>query len=63
MMDQIAKAKFMRAYANLPIGIRQEIIAVVDDQPITWYVAYLEIRNDTKLGEKILNNLLLLDIL
>ena len=62
-MDQNAKTKFMQIYANLPMNIRKEIIAVVDGEAVTWNVAFLEIRSETKIGEKILNNLKLLDIL
>lgn len=47
------KARFMEIYANLPIGARREIIAVIDNEPISWNVAYLEISRGTPLGEKI----------
>lgn len=54
----------MRIYANLPINIRNEIIAVVSDVgPLTWNVAYLEISNDTKLGKTILEKLSILKII
>ena len=55
--------KFMKAYSNLPIALRREIIAVIDEQPITWNVAYLEIKNNTALGKKILQKLLELEII
>ena len=48
------REKFLQIYANLPLGIRDEIIAIVDGKPITWNVAYIEIINKTKLSEKIL---------
>lgn len=58
------KEQFMRIYANLPINIRNEIIAVVSDVgPLTWNVAYLEISNDTKLGKTILEKLSILKII
>jgi len=53
----MSKEKFFRLYANLPINIRKEIIAVVDDEPITWNVANQELSNNTKLGDKILKQL------
>lgn len=62
-MDQSNKSKFIITYANLPMGLRKEIISVIDGEPITWYVAYIEIKKETKLGEKILNNLILLGII
>ncbi len=52
------KEKFLKIYANLPLGIREEIVVVLDDKgPLTWNAAYLEIVNNTPLSEKILNQL------
>ena len=52
------KEKFLKIYANLPLNVRDEIIYVLKDKgPITWNVAYLEIKNNTKLGEEILQKL------
>jgi len=52
------KERFMKIYANLPVNLRNEIIAVLPDVgPITWNVAYLEISNDTELAKKILEKL------
>ncbi len=54
-----AKERFLKIYANLPINVREEIIYVVlpEKRPITWNVAYLEVRNNTSLGEDILKKL------
>ncbi|MBU4299672.1 MAG: hypothetical protein KKB09_00475 [Nanoarchaeota archaeon] len=49
-------------FSNIPINLRKEIILVVDDQPITWNVAYIEIKNNTPLGKKILQKLVELEI-
>lgn len=51
------KEKFFKVYANLPLNLREEIILVIKDEPITWKVAYLEISNNTKLGDEILGKL------
>lgn len=56
------KEKFLKVYSNLPINLREEIILVLgvlanEKVPITWNVAYLEIKNDTDLGKEILNKL------
>lgn len=52
------KERFLKIYANLPVNLRSEIIAVLPDVgPITWNVAYLEISNDTELAKKILEKL------
>ncbi|MBI5073276.1 hypothetical protein HZA99_05660 [Candidatus Woesearchaeota archaeon] len=42
------KARFLKLFANVPLQLRQEIIAVVDDEPLSWSVASLEIKKDTK---------------
>lgn len=52
------RERFLKIYANLPIKAREEIICVLDEKgPITWNVAYLEIKNNTELGQKILRKL------
>lgn len=56
------KEKFLQIYANLPLNFRNEIVAVVDDEPVTWNVAKLEIENGTRTGEEILEKLVKLEI-
>lgn len=55
------KDKFYKAYNNLPLGVRDEVVAVVSiggyNEPISWRVAKLEIDEGTELSKKILNNL------
>jgi len=58
------KEKFLKIYANLPINLRNEIILVLDKKgPITWNAAYIEINNNTKLGEIIFKKLVQLKII
>ncbi|EKE12866.1 MAG: hypothetical protein ACD_13C00134G0027 [uncultured bacterium] len=61
------KIKFIKKYANLPWGAREEIIAIVDDQNFTWNSANIEIDRGmnppTEIGEKILKQLQELGIL
>ena len=51
------KQRFLKIYASLPLGIRNEIVLVLDGEPITWDVAYIEVSNDTDLSSKILDKL------
>ena len=51
------KERFFKVYANLPLNLREEVILVIKDEPISWRVAYFEISDDTKLGKKILEKL------
>lgn len=55
-MDEYAvlKAKFIKVLANVPEPLRDEIIAVIDNNPFSWYAAYGEIEHNTKNSEKIL---------
>jgi len=57
------KEKFNKIYANLPLGVRQEIILTVDNQPITWNVAFIEVQNDTPISKEILEKLEKLNII
>ncbi|MDI6806428.1 MAG: hypothetical protein QMD14_01275 [Candidatus Aenigmarchaeota archaeon] len=57
------KDRFLKVFSNLPIDLRKEIILVIDDQPVTWNVAYGEIMDETKLGEKILKKLIELELI
>jgi hypothetical protein len=57
------KERFLQIYANLPLNFRSEIIVVVDDEPLTWNAARLEIENDTEKGKEILEKLVELEII
>lgn len=50
--------KFFNVYSNLPLGARDEIILVLPEKgPITWKVAYFEIKNNSTTGEEIFKKL------
>lgn len=57
------KSLFLKTYANLPRGSREEIIAVVKNEPYTWQSAKLEVEQDTAIGKEILQLLIDLKIL
>lgn len=57
------KDRFIKVYSNLPINLRNEIILVLSEGPITWNVAYMEINNDTELGKRIIEKLIELKII
>jgi hypothetical protein len=58
-----AKGRFMKVYANIPLNVREEIILVLDDKPITWNVAYVEVKNDTKNAKRILDALVEMELI
>ena len=57
------KERFYRVYSNLPLGVRDETILVINDDPITWKVAKLEIDNNTPLSNQILEKLAALEFI
>lgn len=59
----VDKSLFYRHYANLPFAVRKEVVLTIDEEPVTWEVAYREIDADTELGGKILRKLFLLEFI
>jgi len=57
------KSKFLKIFANIPESLREDIIAVIEEKPYTWNAAYIEIKNNTQLGKKILKSLKELEII
>ena len=57
------KAKFLGVYANVPDNLRDDIIVVVDEKTYTWNSAYFEIKNNTKLGQKLLKELIVTELI
>ncbi len=57
------KDRFLKVYSNLPINLRNEVILVLPEGPITWNVAFLEISSETELGGTILKKLIELKII
>lgn len=57
------REEFFKIYANLPIEERNNVVVVINKEPISWNIAYLEIKSNTKLGQKILKTLKELSIL
>jgi len=55
-MDDL-KSKFYRTFANLPLGVRDEIIVVIDNQPMTWNVVKVEVDANSDISKEILKKL------
>jgi len=49
------KERFLKIYSNIPLKLRKEIILVIDGEPITWNVAYIEVFNNIEKVRKIKN--------
>lgn len=48
------RENFLKIFADLPLGVRKEIILTLDDQPITWNVAFTEVNANTSQSKIIL---------
>ncbi|MFA4815357.1 MAG: hypothetical protein WC924_03745 [Candidatus Gracilibacteria bacterium] len=51
------KERFLKTFANLPLGVRKEIVLILDGKPISWDVAFIEIDNSTKISTTVLKKL------
>lgn len=57
------KNRFYKVYGNLPLNVRDEIVIVINSEPMSWKVAKVEIDNNTKIGGLILSRLIALEII
>ena len=57
------RIQFLKIYANLPLSTRNEIVVVVNNEPLTWNSAHLEVEQNTPVGKEILEILTKLKIL
>ncbi|MBS3079517.1 hypothetical protein J4218_05330 [Candidatus Pacearchaeota archaeon] len=54
-MEIIERAEdFFKVYSDVPIDERRLVVVVLDEEPISWNIAYHEIKNNTDRGRKIL---------
>ena len=53
---------YLKMFLNLPLIIRKDIIAVIDECPMSYNVCYLEIKSKTEMSERILRYLEKLDL-
>ena len=57
------RARFLKAYANLPEPEMEQVIIIIDEKPISWNKANKEVSEKTPLGDKIVEKMKLLGIL
>ena len=51
------RENFSKVYANIPLSLRDDIILVFEEKPITWNVAYFEVKINSEKNMKILMEL------
>lgn len=57
------REKFLKIYADIPLNLRKEIILVLENEPISWNVAFVEVSNKTDKAKTILKKLKELEII
>ena len=59
------RQRFLKVYSALPLGVRREIVVVLDPPvgPMTWEVANIEIEHKTPIGEEVLRRLEKMEII
>jgi len=63
-MESIEGAEdFFKVYSEVPLDERKLVVIVLKGEPISWSLAYQEIKNNTNRGEKILKILKELEII
>lgn len=54
---------FFKVFSNVPVEERDNVIVIIGSDPISWKLAYLEIKNNGKRAGKILKTLKELEII
>ena len=60
---ELLRAKFLKVFSRVPLELRNEIVAVLDEEAVTWSVANIEVKGKSKKGDKILESMDSLGIL
>lgn len=54
---QDKKARFLKAYSQVPDILKNQIVVMINSKPYTWDSIYFEVKDNTPLSKKILNTL------
>lgn len=57
------RAVFLKTFASVPTPLRNQIIAVIDGKPYNWESVFTEVKGETEISKKILEELKKLKIL
>ncbi|MBS3056196.1 MAG: hypothetical protein J4473_02045 [Candidatus Aenigmarchaeota archaeon] len=55
--------RFIHVYVNLPFKVREEIVVVIDGEPVSWSIAYQEIKHNTEKSKRIIKKLIRMGII
>ena len=62
-MTTDALERFVKVFSSLPLEERIQSVVVIGNQPISWNMAYNEIKHNTEFGKKIGKKLIDMDII
>ena len=48
------RSKFLKAFSKVPLELRDEIVAILCDEAITWSVANIAVKSKSKKGDSII---------
>ena len=51
---ELLHTKFLKTFSRVPLELRNEIVAILDNETITWSVANIEVKGKSKKGYTIL---------
>ena len=55
--------RFTRVYSSLPLAEKKLTIVILDGYPFSWNVVYNEVEHNTKMGERMINKLIEMEII
>jgi len=62
-MAEDLRSTFLKIYADIPLNLRRETILILNKEPLTWNVVYVEVYNNTEKSKIILKKLREMDII
>ena len=60
---ELLREKFLKAYANIPLSMRNDIILVYKNSPLSWYAVFIEVVSESKVSDEILKELETLNLI
>lgn len=56
-------SRFLNVYAGLPDRLKDQLVIVIDEKPMSWNAVYFELRSGTELAKRILDKLIEMEII
>ena len=53
--EEALAARFLKAYASIPSELRDEIVAVLGNEPFSWAAVFVEVSGKTEKSNRLLD--------